>query len=86
MVGIPTILITVVPENSRQAGPPRAIAPKHFKLGNSLGGPHQKDLQRKVLLDALKRWETREEPGHIWEIEYPEYDSSSRQPIDLHEG
>ena len=86
MVGIPTVLITVVPENSRQAGPPRAIAPKHFKLGNSLGGPHQKDLQRKVLLDALKRWETREEPGHIWEIEYPEYDSGSWQPIDLHEG
>jgi D-proline reductase (dithiol) PrdB len=86
MVGIPTILITVVPENSRQAGPPRAIAPKHFKLGNSLGGPHQKDLQRKVLLDALKRWETREEPGHIWEIEYSEYDSSSWQPINLHEG
>jgi D-proline reductase (dithiol) PrdB len=75
MVGIPTVLITVVPENSRQAGPPRAIAPQHFKLGNSLGKPHQVELQRKVLLDALKRWETREEPGHLWEIAYPEYDS-----------
>lgn len=86
MVGIPTILITVAPDQSQQAGPPRAIAPIHFKLGNSLGRPHQKDLQRKVLLDALRRWETREEPGYLWEIEYPEYDSSQWQPINLQEG
>ncbi|HZR38517.1 MAG TPA: glycine/sarcosine/betaine reductase selenoprotein B family protein [Ktedonobacteraceae bacterium] len=85
MLGIPTVLITVAPEQSQQAGPPRAIAPHHFKLGNSLGGPGQKALQRKVLLDALKRWETREEPGHTWEIVYPEYDSSSWQPIELQE-
>lgn len=86
MQGIPTVLITVMPENSRQAGPPRAIAPQHFKLGNSLGGPHQNTLQRQVLLDALRRWETREEPGTIWEIEYPAYDSSQWQPVDLQEG
>jgi D-proline reductase (dithiol) PrdB len=86
MTGIPTVLITVAPEQSRQAGPPRAIAPYHFNLGNSLGGPHQKHLQRSVLLDALKRWETREEPGQIREIMYPEYDSSTWQPIDLQEG
>ncbi len=86
MVGIPTVLITVAPEQSRQAGPPRAIVPVHFTLGNSLGGPHQNKLQRQVLLDALRRWETREEPGHFWEIEYPEYDSSNWQPIDLQEG
>lgn len=86
MQGIPTVLITVVPENSRQAGPPRAIAPMHFKMGNSLGGPHQITLQRNVLLDALRRWEAREEPGNIWEIEYPAYDISTWKPIDLQEG
>lgn len=86
MVGIPTVLITVAPEQSQQAGPPRAIAPQHFKLGNSLGGPHQDELQRQVLQDALRRWETREEPGNIWEISYPEYDSSTWAPIDLQEG
>lgn len=86
MVGLPTVLITVAPDQSQQAGPPRAIAPVHFKLGNSLGGPHQKDLQRKVLLDALRRWEAREEPGHLWGIAYPEYDSSQWRPIDLQEG
>jgi D-proline reductase (dithiol) PrdB len=86
MLGIPTVLITVAPEQSQQAGPPRAIAPQHFKLGNSLGGPHQDELQRQVLRDALRRWETREEPGHIWEISYPAYDSSTWAPIDLQEG
>ena len=86
MVGIPTVLITVVPENSMQAGPPRAFSPKGFKQGNSLGGPFQDELQRKVLGDALRRWEAREEPGHLWEMEYPEYDSSNWQPIDLQEG
>ncbi len=83
MTGIPTVLITVAPDQSSQAGPPRSIAPYHFKLGNSLGGPDQNALQRKVLLDALRRWETREEPGHSWEIRYSEYDSSAWQPIDL---
>lgn len=38
------------------------------------------------LLDALRRWEAREEPGHFREIAYPEYDSSTWQPIDLQEG
>jgi D-proline reductase (dithiol) PrdB len=75
MAGIPTILITVLPESSKQAGPPRAFYPKGFKPGNSLGGPQQPELQRKVLRDALRRWEAREEPGTIWEIAYPEYDS-----------
>lgn len=83
MTGIPTVLITVEPESSRQAGPPRAIYPVSFRQGNSLGGPQQNALQRKVLLDALKRWETREEPGHIWEISYPEYAGSTERSIDL---
>jgi D-proline reductase (dithiol) PrdB len=85
MVGIPTVLITVAPEQSLQAGPPRVLAPHHFQLGHSLGGPLQAALQRKVLLDALRRWEARGEPGQLWEISYPEYDSSNWQPIELQE-
>ena len=54
-------------------GPPRAIHPNGFLLGDCLGGPNQPKLQRRVLLDALRRWETREEPGMIWELDYPEY-------------
>lgn len=75
MQGIPTVLITVFPEQSRQAGPPRAFYPQGFKPGNSLGGAFQPELQRKVLLGALQRWETREEPGRVWERAYPEYDN-----------
>jgi hypothetical protein len=75
MTGLPTVLISVVPNATRQAGPPRAINPHNFKQGNSLGGPHQKRLQRQVLLDALKRWEAREEPGNIWIIDYPAYEN-----------
>ena len=86
MAGIPTILITVIPDSSRQMGPPRAFYPKGFKPGNSLGGQQQPELQRKVLRDALRRWEAREEPGNIWEIAYPEYDSGDRQPDDQQEG
>ena len=79
MVGIPTVLITVIPESSKQMGPPRAFYPKGFQPGDSLGGPHQPELQRKVLRDALRRWEAREEPGTIWEVAYPEYDSRGWQ-------
>jgi D-proline reductase (dithiol) PrdB len=75
MQGSPTVLITVFPNESRQAGPPRAIHPKGFKPGNALGGPFQDALQRKVLLAALARWEAREEPGNIWERDFPEYDN-----------
>ena len=85
MQGIPTVLITVAPDQSRQAGPPRAIAPYHFQLGHSLGRAHQVELQRAVLRDAIKRWESREEPGTFWEIPYPQYDSSAWQPIELQE-
>jgi D-proline reductase (dithiol) PrdB len=77
MTGLSTVLITVALDATRQAGPPRAIAPKGFELGHSLGRAFQKELQRQVLLDSLRRWEAREEPGHIWEIDYPAYGSTT---------
>lgn len=73
MLGLPTVLITLVPQQSREVGPPRAIAPVGFALGDSLGLPHHVELQTAVLRDALRRWEAREEAGTIWEIEYPAY-------------
>ena len=73
MLGLPTILITLLPRVSAEMGPPRAIHPVGFTLGDPLGLPDRPDIQRAVLLDALRRWETREEPGHIWEIAYPSY-------------
>ena len=45
MKGIPTVLITVSPEVSAQMRPPRALYPKGFKIGNSLGRPGMRELQ-----------------------------------------
>ncbi|MEO7003397.1 MAG: hypothetical protein ABI068_16390 [Ktedonobacterales bacterium] len=73
MLGLPTVLITLVPQASREMGPPRAIHPVGFMLGDCLGLPHHADLQQRVLRDALRRWEAREEPGNIWELDYPDY-------------
>ena len=73
MLGLPTVLITLRPQAAREMGSPRAIHPVGFLLGDSLGGPFQPELQRHVLLDALRRWEGREEAGNIWELEYPDY-------------
>jgi D-proline reductase (dithiol) PrdB len=73
MLGLPTVLITLLPKVSAEMGLPRAIHPARFTLGDPLGLPDRPDIQRAVLLDALRRWEAREEPGHIWELEYPAY-------------
>jgi hypothetical protein len=53
MKGIPTVLITASPEVSAQMRPPRALYPNGFKIGNSLGKPGMRELQKKVLRDAL---------------------------------
>jgi len=54
MIGIPTALITVEPEESQQARPPRALCPKGFIAGHSLGRPNNSSLQKKIVMDALR--------------------------------
>lgn len=73
MRGMSTILITVSPEASKQMRPPRALYPKGFKIGNSLGGPLVPELHKRVLRDALKLLKEPPRPGEIIEREYPEY-------------
>ncbi|MEY3284693.1 MAG: hypothetical protein ACK562_01680 [Acidobacteriota bacterium] len=73
MRGIPTVLITVSPEVSAQMRPPRAISPKGFRIGNSLGRPGMRDLQKRVLRDALNTLTAPARPGEVVEIDYPEY-------------
>ena len=63
MLGTPTVLITVSPEVSEQMRPPRALYPKGFKIGNSLGKPGMKDLQKQVLKDALELLTENVRPG-----------------------
>jgi len=73
MRGLPTVLVTVSPEVSKQMRPPRALYPRGFKIGNSLGKPGMKDLQKKVLRDALVQLTEPARPGEIVEREYLEY-------------
>jgi len=80
MRGIPTVLITVSPEVSAQMRPPRALYPKGFKIGNSLGRPQMRDLQQKVLRDALSLLTQNTRPGQYVTIEYPEYGEQFEPP------
>jgi D-proline reductase (dithiol) PrdB len=80
MRGIPTVLITVSPEVSAQMRPPRALYPKGFKVGNSLGRPFMRDLQRKVLRDALLLLTEDTRPGSVVTREYPEYGEQYEPP------
>ena len=73
MRGISTVLITVSPEASRQMRPPRALYPKDFKIGNSMGRPFQRELHKQVLRDALTLIKGPPRPGEIIEHVYPEY-------------
>jgi len=80
MKGIPTVLITVSPEVSAQMRPPRAIYPKGFKIGNSLGKPGMRELQRAVLRDALALLTENTRPGQIITREYSEYGEYHEPP------
>lgn len=73
MRGIPTVLVTVSPEVSAQMRPPRALYPNGFKIGNSFGKPGMRDLQRRVVRDALNLLTENTRPGKIITVEYPEY-------------
>jgi D-proline reductase (dithiol) PrdB len=80
MKGIPTVLITVSPEVSAQMRPPRAIYPNGFKIGNSLGKPGSRELQREVLRDALSLLIENTRPGQIITRDYPAYGEYHEPP------
>jgi hypothetical protein len=67
------VLVTVSPEASRQMRPPRALHPVGFKIGNAFGRPSMRELQTRVLRDALGLLTGPPRPGEIVDREYPEY-------------
>lgn len=75
MTGLSTVVISLSPEASLQAGPPRILWPKNFDLGHALGGAGQAELQREVLRDALGLLNRPMEPATLVEREYPGYSS-----------
>ncbi len=52
---------------------PRALYPKGFKIGNSTGRPGMRELQRRVVRDALSLLTENTRPGSVVTREYPEY-------------
>jgi hypothetical protein len=70
MTGLSTVLISLSPEDSLQAGPPRILWPRNFELGHALGAPNQPQQQRQVLRDALQLLVTPMEPATLVEREY----------------
>ena len=80
MRGIPTVLITVSPEVSAQMRPPRAIYPRGFKIGNSVGKPGARELQKQILKDALTLFTENIRPGEFVTKEYAEYGEYHEPP------
>jgi hypothetical protein len=70
MIGIPTVLITVEPEESAQARPPRALAPRGFIAGHSLGRPNDAALQKWIIMDALGLLLGPPQPGEVLTRDY----------------
>lgn len=70
MIGIPTVLITVEPEESAQARPPRALCPRGFIAGHTLGRPGDAALHHRILLDALGLLSEPARPGEVIARDY----------------
>ncbi len=70
MLGIPTVLITVEPEESAQARPPRALCPRGFVAGHSLGRPNDDALQKWIVMDALALLTAPPQPGDVVRRDY----------------
>jgi hypothetical protein len=74
--GIPTLCMTSALDITRAVNPPRAVF-VNFPLGHQTGKPHQPDLQRRIVRDAMAAFETIERPGTVVELPY-EWDPNDR--------
>jgi len=70
MLGIPTVVVTVEPEETRQARPPRALSPRGFIAGHSLGRPEDSALHKWIIMDALGLLVAEPRPGVVVERDY----------------
>lgn len=62
--GMATVIVTNMPFWSSRVGAPRSLAVE-FPFGHILGQAHNKELQRRVVLQALDVLESSPEPGAI---------------------
>lgn len=70
MIGISTVVVTVEPEETRQARPPRALSPRGFVAGHSLGRAGDAALQKWILMDAFSLLTAPARPGEVVERDY----------------
>jgi hypothetical protein len=54
---------------TRAVKPPRAVF-VNFPLGHQTGKPNQPELQKRIVTDAMKAFETITQPGTIVELPY----------------
>lgn len=62
--GIPTVSITVARDITEHARPPRAVFVP-FMMGHHFGVPFHRQLQRRIVLEALGRLTGAEQSGEI---------------------
>jgi D-proline reductase (dithiol) PrdB len=67
--GIPTVLITAVPAETKMMRPPRSIYPVGSKPGHVLGSAGDREKQFRVLAEALRQFEVQNVPGATVEFE-----------------
>jgi len=65
--GIPTVSVTVARDVTEHVKPPRAIFVP-FMMGHHFGVPFHRDLQRRIILEALDRLTHAEQSGEIHAI------------------
>ena len=65
--GIPTVLVSTGRDLTQQVLPPRSVF-LNFPMGNPFGRPEDADLQRRILLDALRQVETATEGGAMVDL------------------
>lgn len=67
--GIPTLCMTSALDITQAVKPPRAVF-VNFPLGHQTGKPNEPELQRRIVLDAMRAFETIANPGTIVELPY----------------
>jgi len=67
--GIPTISMGNMAERMGHIKAPRALFVK-FPRGSMLGEPHNRNRQRRILLDAFAALTTMTKPGSVVELPY----------------
>lgn len=68
--GISTVIVTNMPFWSERVGAPRSLAVE-FPFGHILGQAHNKELQRRIILQVLDVLERAEGPGAIVHFQEP---------------